>query len=190
MQAAKDAHEKEKEKILQDLPESIKDMFGIIGFAPSEFDENDIIPVLVVNPYNVPPKPVRDVYWYDAYAKAKRSKKLSELPYLVYHYGADDPDDCYSFIDHDDFISYEEGHAKGYDILPPELQAKLDSSGTAAVTELTEEEQLKVRGLKELMEDVPKDPSERHRGFDFQERWEKLITEEAGPPASKKQKKK
>jgi len=181
-QAAKKAFEQEREKILKDLPQPIKDMFGSIGFAPHEDEESDeIVPVLVMNPYHVPPKPVRDVYWFDLYSKSKRTKKLSNLPYLVYHYGADDPDDCYSFLEHDEFISYEDGRAKGYDVLPVPLQAKLDAGG-----ELTEEEQLKVRGIQELNEDVPKSPSERRRGFDFVERWEKLADE----PAAKKQKKK
>ena len=184
-QAARKAFEKEREKILKDLPQSIKDMFGTVGFAPDdEDDENaDVVrPILVMNPYDVPPKPVRDVYWFDLYSKAKRTKKLGKLAYLVYHYGADDPDDCYSFLEHDEFISYEDGRAKGYDVLPTHLQSKLDAGET-----LTEDEQTKVRGIQELTEDAPKPPSERRRGILFEERWEKLVTE---PPVNKKQKKK
>lgn len=178
MNAAKKKFEKEREKTLGELPDSIKDMFGQIGFAPSDDHENVIVPVLVVSPYDVPPKPVRDVYWYDMFGKAKRSKKVDKLAYLVYHYGHDDPDDCYSFIEQDDFIPYEIGKDRGYDIMQEDLAVKVKEGG-----DLTEEEEIIVRGLKELEEDVPKEPSERKRGTtDFQERYEKLTKE---PPAKK-----
>jgi len=181
-QAAKNAFEKEREKILKDLPDAIKGQFGTIGFGPCEDEDSDeVVPVLIMNPYHVPPKPVRDVYWFDLYSKAKRSKKLNNLPYLVYHYGADDPDDCYSFIEHEDFIPYQDGEAKGYHQLSPELQSKVDSGAS-----LTEEEAYKVRGIQELAEDVAKEPSERRRGIVFEERWEKIAEK---PAPAKKQKK-
>ena len=152
-------------------------MAGQIGFAPSEEDETEIVPVLVLSPYDVPPKPVRDVYWYDMFGKAKRTKKIDQLPYLVYHYGHDDPDDCYSFIEQDEFISYENGKEKGYDVMPEALASKVKEGG-----DLTEEEEIRVRGLKEMEEDVPKKPTDRKRGTtDFQERYEKLKE----PPAKK-----
>ena len=69
MESAKSSFEAEKKQILADLPESIKSMFGTIGFAAAEFDENDKVPVLIMSPYDVPPKPVRDVYWFDQYSK-------------------------------------------------------------------------------------------------------------------------
>ena len=197
-EAARKAFEKEREQILKDLPQSVKDMFGSIGFAPQDDSDDDdsdednddnhnktaqsaVRPVLVVNPYDVPPKPVRDVYWFDLYSKAKRTKQLTRLAYLVYHYGADDPDDCYSFLEHDEFVPYEDGHAKGYDVLPAPLRAKMEQG-----VPLTEQEQTTVRGLEELHEDVSKPPRERRRGIDFQERWEKLAS---APPPAKKQKK-
>lgn len=178
MNTAKKKFEKEREKTLAELPESVKAMFGQIGFAASEHDENEIIPVLVLSPYDVPPKPVRDVYWYDLFGKAKRSKSVDKLAYLVYHYGHDDPDDCYSFIEQDEFYSYEEGKERGYDVMPEALAAKLKAGG-----DLTEEEEIRVRGLKEMEEDVPKAPEERKRGTtDFLERHEKLKE----PPAKKR----
>lgn len=195
MESAKKLFEAEREKILSELPESIKAMFGTIGFAAAEFDENDMIPVLVMSPYDVPPKPVRDVYWFDYFSKAKRSKTLDKLSYLVYHYGADDPDDCYSFIEHDDFISYEEGKARGYDVLPADLALKLQQQQSEENIELTEEEVRRVRGLRELNEDVLKDPIERKRGtIDFKERHELLPPSSKSkalksPPAAKRQKK-
>jgi hypothetical protein len=141
-----------------------------------------------MSPYDVPPKPVRDVYWYDQYSKAKRTKTLEELPYLVYHYGADDPDDCYSFIDHSDFISYEDGVRMGYNLLSAELEQKVNDA-----VELTEEEALRVRGLNELNEDVVKDPSSRKRGnAGFKERHEQQVAKSTATvkePTAKRQKK-
>lgn len=182
MESAKKKFEAERKQILEELPESIKDSFGLIGFAPGEFDETEIIPVLVVSPYDVPPKPVRDVYWFDMFSKAKRSKNLKKLAYLVYHYGADDPDDCYSFIEHDEFISYEDGKEKGYDILPADLATKV-----AEGVEMTPEEDMRVRGLRELEEDVPKEQSERKRGVDFKERHDQIALK--APPAKRQKKK-
>lgn len=176
---ARKAFEKEREKILKDLPDSIKKMFGAIAFGPSAFDEDEIVPVLIMNPYHVPPKPVRDVYWFDLYSKTKRSKKLPHLAYLVYHYGADDPDDCYTFIEHKDLISYEDGVAQGYDRLSAEIQTKINDAATSGTCpDLTPEEQMKVRGLEELQEDLAKPPHERRRGVDFLERWQVLEEEE------------
>jgi len=178
MNAEKKKFEKEREKTLAELPDSVKAMFNQIGFAPAEHDESELVPVLILSPYDVPPKPVRDVYWYDLFGKAKRSKEVDKLPYLVYHYGQNDPDDCYSFVEQDEFISYEEGKEKGYDVMPEALAAKV-KEGSA----LTEEEEILVRGLKEMAEDVLKEPAERKRGTtDFQERYEKLKE----PPAKKR----
>ena len=184
METAKSKFEAERKQILADLPESIKAMFGTIGFAAAEFDENEIVPVLVMSPYDVPPKPVRDVYWFDQYSKAKRSKSLDKLAYLVYHYGADDPDDCYSFIEQDEFISYEDGVRLGYDQLSVELDQKVKDGA-----DLTEEEALRVRGLNELHEDVLKDASLRKRGNEgFKERHEQADKASTQPP-TKRQKK-
>jgi hypothetical protein len=192
MESEKSKFEAERKQILSELPESIKATFGTIGFAAAEFDENEIIPVLIMSPYDVPPKPVRDVYWFDQYSKAKRSKSLDKLAYLVYHYGADDPDDCYSFIEQEDFISYEDGVRLGYDLLSAELEQKIKDA-----IELTEEEALRVRGLNELKEDVVKDPSLRKRGnAGFKERHEQTPKSvasakatDAKQPPTKRQKK-
>jgi hypothetical protein len=188
METAKSKFEAERKQILADLPESITSMFGTIGFVAAEFDENDIVPVLIMSPYDVPPKPVRDVYWFDQYSKAKRSKALHKLAYLVYHYGADDPDDCYSFIEQEDFITYEDGVRLGYDQLSAELEQKVKDG-----VELTEEESLRVRGLNELKEDVVKDPSLRKRGnAGFKERHEQAVKTSSTAkeqPSAKRQKK-
>jgi hypothetical protein len=111
------------------------------------------------------------VYWFDLFSKGKRSKKLAELPHLVYHYGSDDPDDCYSFIEHCDFIAYETGRDRGYDNLPERITEKMRQG-----LPLTEEDEIRVRGLQEMKEDLEKDPAERKRGHVFKERHE-MMTE-------------
>lgn len=197
---AKGKFEKEKETILKSLPDSVKAMFGVIGFCKAEVDEDDenananagddYVPCLILDPYDVPPRPVRDTYWFDMYSRYKRTKKLAEMDYLVYHYGSDDPMDCYSFIEQKDFKTYEEGLAAGYDKLPAHIQAKVDAG-----TELEEEEEQRVRGLEEMKEDVDKPAEERKRGnFTFKERHEVLEDKEAGggkdgPPAKRQKKK-
>lgn len=203
--------EAEREKILSDLPPTIKGKFGEIGFFLVENDEDDddedddgkkasstaeqakayYQPCLVVNPYEVPPKPVRDIYWMDMYTKAKRSKaKLAAMDYLVYVYGADDPDDCYNFVSQEEFVTLEDGQEQGLDQVPQNLQeisTELEAgSGTAKLTEV---EQKLIRGLEEMKTDIGKDPKDRkpHAKFSFVERHEQANTQSSGPP-SKKQK--
>jgi hypothetical protein len=191
---AKASFEKEREQILESLPDNVKDMFGIMGFCKVDQDDEDedeentkppvdeYVPCLVLNPYEVPPRPVRDVYWWDCYSIRKRKKELKKLEYLVYHYGIDDPMDCYSFVQQDEFVSYDDGIAEGYNKLPAAIQAKVDAGD-----ELTEEEEQRVRGIKEMEEDALKEKGERKRGnYQFKERHELLETKE---PAKKRQKK-
>uniref|UniRef100_A0A7S2YNL6 Uncharacterized protein n=1 Tax=Entomoneis paludosa TaxID=265537 RepID=A0A7S2YNL6_9STRA len=191
-----DKFEKERETILKSLPANVKSMFRTMGFCRVEVDSDDedaaakkqagddFAPCLILSPYDVPPRPVRDTYWHQMYMAAKRSKKLGEMDYLVYQYGHDDPEDCYSFVAVEDFKSYDDGLKAGFGELPAALQAKVDA-GTA----LTEDEQIRVRALEEMREDASKKPEERLRGnFDFLERHE---TEEFDDiePSKKKQKK-
>eukprot|EP00536_Pseudo-nitzschia_multiseries_P002682 jgi/Psemu1/283891/fgenesh1_pg.36_\ len=144
-------------------------------------------PVLIVSPYDVPPKPVRDIYWMDAFTKAKRSKaKLKKLDYLVYVYGSDDPDDCYNFLSHEEFVSLEEGKASGFDEIPPAVASKSEAERTSSESKL-------VRALEEMKADLAKSPEDRRKhGSPFLEVHEKLQAqamekEEAqkGPPAKK-----
>lgn len=191
---AKDKFEKERIDVLKALPDELKDFFGTIGFCPGEEDDDDddqedkpraqpyMQPILIVSPYDVPPKPVRDIYWMDAFTKAKRSKaKLKKLDYLVYVYGSDDPDDCYNFLKHDDFVSYEQGKTNGYDLVPPSIASKSES-------ERTESEAKLVRGLKEMKLDLNKAQGDRKHGDPFLERHEKIEAKGSQPSAAKRQK--
>jgi len=210
-EAAKAKFEKEREDVLKALPDELKDVFGTIGFSPGEEDDDDneggvstppsatttpyMQPVLIVSPYDVPPKPVRDIYWMDAFSKAKRSKaKLKKLDYLVYVYGSDDPDDCYNFLTHDDFVPLEQAQKNGLDVLPKAVADKPESERTESETKL-------VRALEEMRADITKAPGDRKHGSPFLERHEKLQVKEAEaetkknglpssspPPPAKKQK--
>lgn len=184
MSSAKEKFEAERAGVLKDLPDSIKSMFGTIGFCKvdaiddSDDDEETIsnkktaaeeyVPCLIVSPFDVPPRPVRDVYWFDLFSKGKRTKTLDKMDYLIYHYGSEDPTDCYSFISQDQFKSHEDGVRDGDHVVPARIQSKIDA-GQA----LSEEEEERVRGLKEMEEDLLKPPDERKRGdLDFKERHE------------------
>ncbi len=194
--AAKAKFEKEKNDILKALPDELKDAFGTIGFCPGDEDDEEetsstppyMQPILIVSPFDVPPKPVRDIYWIDAFSKAKRSKaKLKKLAYLVYIYGSDDPDDCYNFVSHEDFIPLEEAQSKGLDVLPKAIAEKAESDRTESETKLA-------RGLEEMKADLPKAKGDRKHGPAFLEIHEKLLAkeeekkEQSSPPPAKKQK--
>jgi hypothetical protein len=215
---AQTSFEAERDGILNSLPPSVKDKFGTIGFFLIEDDGDDddddsddaddkkvknnastppqpktyYQPALIVSPYDVPPKPVRDIYWHDAYMKAKRSKaKLAALDYLVYLYGSDDADDCYNFVAQDEFITLEEAQQQGLDKLPPELEERLlrqqkdGSSGKLKL--LSDMETILVRGLEEMKADIDKEPKDRkpNRKFPFAERHETAAASSDGPPPKK-----
>jgi len=203
----KETFEAGRDKILSDLPDAVKDQFGAIGFflVEEENDDDDdedggdednkkteegaaatyYQPVLIVNPFEVAPKPVRDIYWMELFNKAKRSKgKLATLDYLVYVYGSEDADDCYNFVPQDEFISLEAARESSIDVPPPDLTAK-------AIGDLTDIEQKLLAGHKEMKDDIAKDAQDRkpHRKFPFLERYEERERKEAAGPPSKKQKK-
>jgi hypothetical protein len=190
--------EKEREKTLSEIPEHLRLMFGQIGFAPSpvypdsddeEGDEKEsgsaskkedhegdeiespteaMLPVLILSPFSVPPHPFRDVYWMEKFSKGKRSKSLKKLSHIVYHYGCTDLDDCYTFVEQDEFVDYDAGVKEGYHELPAYIQKKQEKG-----IKLSECEQLHIRALAEMNEDIKLAPSKRRRGqMDFLERYE------------------
>jgi hypothetical protein len=184
----RDQFEKEREKFLSELPESVKKMFGEIGFAPSqtfpdsddEADEDQVavdngessnevmLPVLILSPFALPPNPYRDVYWMEKFTKCKRTKTLSDLSHIVYHYGCNDMNDCYNFIEQDEFVDYKTGVSQGFHELPESLQTKRENG-----TELSQSELLHMRALQEMNEDLMVSPHERRRGqMDFLEKYE------------------
>jgi hypothetical protein len=57
--------ESERDSILKDVPGNVKERFGKIFFTKWS---NQLLPCLVMNPFDVPPGPARDV-WYTMYDK-------------------------------------------------------------------------------------------------------------------------
>ena len=61
----KQRFEEERDEILGNIPDSVKDLFGQVGFTKwGKFN----LPVLVRSPYDVSPGDVRDI-WFDMYNK-------------------------------------------------------------------------------------------------------------------------
>ena len=58
--AAKKAFERKKDRVLLLVPQAIRDKYGEIGFATWL---GSMRPVLVLNPYHVPPAPVREYFF-------------------------------------------------------------------------------------------------------------------------------
>jgi hypothetical protein len=64
---AKKEFEEERDQILNSIPESYKSMFGQIGFV--NWGKLPY-PVLILNPYNIPPGPVRN-QWISMFKKVR-----------------------------------------------------------------------------------------------------------------------
>lgn len=71
--------EEARDLILADVPESVKDRFGEICFAKWG---REVLPVLVLSPYSVPPGGVRDK-WLAMYFKTKRRNRLQFMTHLT-----------------------------------------------------------------------------------------------------------
>lgn len=63
----KELFEEEKERVLSQIPAGVKDAYGQVGFAPRNGSR---LPVLALNPYNLPPGPVR-IEYLDMFAKVR-----------------------------------------------------------------------------------------------------------------------
>ena len=83
------------------------------------------------------------------------------MSYLIYYYGSDLNDNCFSFIPQRSFTSYENGVKKGYDKLPKNIQKKVDGSG-----KLTKADSNVIQRLEEMREDLKKEPKERRGKLD------------------------
>mmetsp|Transcript_19636 Transcript_19636/g.48279 ORF Transcript_19636/g.48279 Transcript_19636/m.48279 type:complete len:822 (-) Transcript_19636:25-2490(-) len=172
----KEDFEKTKQEVLDSLPEEVTSKFGQQFF--SKWGKS-CLPLLVLSPYNVPPGPVRDM-WFTMYDKVKKQDRLASASNLVYWYGAyDDPANAYSFVIKTKLIPYATGIKKGHNKLPNPLQKKLDAG-----KKLGGQEKMLVQGLEEMEEDKDKEPNERHGRMNqaFLEDWEfageELIVQE------------
>ena len=81
------------------------------------------------------------------------------MSYLVYWYGQQRPGDYYSFVQQKQFISYEAGFREGYHKIPSTIQKKIDDEW-----QLTKMEEIRVRRIEEMQEDLDRPPSDRKRG--------------------------
>jgi hypothetical protein len=83
--AAKEVFVRNQQHALSRIPQSIKDMYGQIGFV--KWDKDKFMrPVLVLNPYHVPPAPVRSSYFVCMHRFVIVVEDIVCLTLLVYLY--------------------------------------------------------------------------------------------------------
>jgi hypothetical protein len=71
----------DRDDVLRQLPQSVQESFGTIGFA--KFGQVKAWPVLVLNPFDVPPQPVRAM-WRTMFARVRTAKSRSLATVQVY----------------------------------------------------------------------------------------------------------
>jgi hypothetical protein len=149
----------DRDDVLRQLPQSVQESFGTIGFA--KFGQVKAWPVLVLNPFDVPPQPVRAM-WRTMFARLKKSEQLDKLTCLVYWYGSrDDPNNMYSFIPRKLVKKYESVVKNGESPVVPK-KAELR------------------KAYDEMLADVDLDPAERKRHvLTFSEEWEVKVEQYA-----------
>lgn len=98
---------------------------------------------------------------------------LHRMNHLVHWYGESDPSERYALIAQGNFLTWWDGVAKNYHVLPKGIQTKLDKNG-----KLSDSERARVKAQTELTADREKDrkKSPGPRIADFQELYE-LISE-------------
>ena len=167
--------EKERNEILEAMPDDYKAMLGQIGFA--KWSKN-LVPVLILSPFDLPPGvgSVRE-QWMHMYEKLSSQGRLANLSYVIYFYGSETTASPYSFIQQTKFIPYEKEKAKteksAYQ-LPVKLQKKIEAgakiSGSHAYL---------VTAYEEMEEDLQKPAEDRKRGItDFKECYDVLSDHE------------
>ncbi|CAJ1961073.1 unnamed protein product [Cylindrotheca closterium] len=167
----KEKFEKRKQEVLDSLPGEVKSKFGQQFFAKWA---KSPLPVLVLSPYNVPPGPVRDM-WFDMYEKVKKQGRLASASNLVYWYGAyDDPANAYSFVIKSKLIPFAIGEKKGLGKVPNAIRKKLDEG-----KKIGGADKMLLQGIEEMEEDKAKEPDDRHGRMNqvFLEDWE-FVEEE------------
>lgn len=142
----------EKYRILNALPNELKDTFLEIGFAKWN---RVYLPVLFLGPYDLSPGVVRDK-WMEHFEKAREDpEKLKKLPRIVYWYGCSIRE-AFSIMPKGDCLSFEEGSKRGFSHIPLAIHRKLESG-----SKLTKAEDSFVTGLDAMMKDMRKSREER-----------------------------
>mmetsp|Transcript_23674 Transcript_23674/g.55871 ORF Transcript_23674/g.55871 Transcript_23674/m.55871 type:complete len:987 (-) Transcript_23674:1196-4156(-) len=160
--------EDEKEEIFRRVPRNIQGMWGQVGFAKWN---KSYLPVLNLSPYDVPPGPVRQM-WMEMFEKMRENgRPLEKMSYLVYWYGEESPQSYYSITANSNFVKYDDAPAKMKDFAKTAEKKKLDGA-----KKLSSDDQQRLRGMKQLQEDLKKPFDERKRGdLSFKEGYELLT---------------
>mmetsp|Transcript_17406 Transcript_17406/g.26425 ORF Transcript_17406/g.26425 Transcript_17406/m.26425 type:complete len:859 (+) Transcript_17406:232-2808(+) len=148
--------EADKQKVMNLLDNSYKELFGKIAFC--KWKKDPYRPVLILSPYSVPPN-LRDT-WLTMFENTKGDVK--RMWYYTFWYGSP-LEEGYTQSKRKDFILYEEGEKKGLHQLSEKIKSKLEKG-----KKLTRTEEQAVRGYEQLEAELKKDPSER-RSENFQE---------------------
>ena len=130
--------------------------FAQIGFCHER-------PVQIVSPYSIPPGKLRRE-WMEAFAELKSEGKLSEMPYLLYWFDSfmtNDPNECVELHPCSDFVSYQDGVEKRYDLLPRKIQNKYLNN-----EELDSEDEIMIEGTRKMQKAVELPIEQRLLPFD------------------------
>ena len=153
--------EKERDEILEAIPDDYKAMLGQIGFA--KWSKN-LVPVLILSPFDLPPGvgSVRE-QWMHMYEKLSSQGRLANLSYVIYFYGSATTASPYSFIQQTKFIPYEKEKAKTKKSvyqLPAKLQKKIEAGA-----KISGSDAYLVTAYEEMEEDLQKPAEDRKRGI-------------------------
>jgi len=166
--------EKERDEILEAIPDDYKAMLGQIGFA--KWSKN-LVPVLILSPFDLPPGvgSVRE-QWMHMYEKLSNQDRLANLSYVIYFYGSATTSSPYSFIQQKTFIPYEKEKAKTKKSvyqLPVKVQKKIEAGA-----KISGSEAYLVAAYREMEEDLRKPAADRKRGITFKELYDVLSDHE------------
>ena len=165
--AANPSYEQNEERrVVADLPEYVTKMFHQVGFAKWN---KEILPVLFLNPFDVPPGGVRD-YWMGYYKR--HINNGVKMAHLVMWYGVKAEAEMFGVIGPNAAIPYDKAAEKGINVISPKIQKKLEKK-----LKLTTTEEIFVAGIKEL--EAARDLAPEHRWL---RQHENGGSEEADPP--------
>jgi len=142
---AKKEFERHRDDILAHIPRHIKEGFREIGFTKWG---KTFLPVIQLSPFDIEPGKTRN-QWMKMFEHCRMKRR--PMTVLIYWYGVawEHRWDSYSFIPKNKFHSYEEGVSKGFNILPPKIEKKMQSR---KILSIVEEQQ--INGLAQLEEEL------------------------------------
>jgi hypothetical protein len=137
--------------MLRHVPDCVKARFGHIYFTKwGKGRQARYLPVLVVNPFDIPPGDIRQA-WIANFNSSYCTGSLASLSNLVFWYGSLTVKQlAFSFIPTKNLVDFKTGCLRGYDGLPKFLAEKLVKKGTV----LSKLDQQHCQALLEMKEDV------------------------------------